>query len=132
MAGEYLDEFERLNTTTESIHDLEDYNVLIILSDKTNLTSWRDVENTDDIIYISEDLSGYRDLSERYKGFKSLRAIVATGVGRDAETMAAMFMGCKSLKEVSGLEDWDVSGVTDMNRMFSDCPALESMSFVKD
>ena len=131
MAGEYLNEFERLNTTTQSIHDLKDYNVLIILKDKTNLTSWRDVENTDDVIYISEDLSGYRDLSERYKDFKSLRAIVATGVGRDAETMDAMFMRCTSLKDVSGLEVWDVSGVRDMSRMFSGCAALESLSFVK-
>ena len=44
MAGEYLKEFERLNTTTESIHDLKGHKVLIILNDGTNLTSWEDVE----------------------------------------------------------------------------------------
>lgn len=132
MAGQYLKEFERLNTTTDSIHDLGDYKVLIILKDKTNLTRWGDVENAKDIIYISEDLSNYKDLSGRYKGLESLRAIVASGVDKDAETMVGMFMGCRSLKYVSGLEEWDVSGVFNMSCMFSGCRSLEDLSFVKD
>ena len=37
MTSEYLEEFEKLNTTTDSIYDLEDCEVLIILSDGTNL-----------------------------------------------------------------------------------------------
>ena len=43
MTSKYLKEFEELNTTTDSIYDLGDYEVLIILKDGTNLTSWDDV-----------------------------------------------------------------------------------------
>ena len=40
MAKIYLYDFEHLNTTTESIYELRDFNVLIILTDGTNLTNW--------------------------------------------------------------------------------------------
>ena len=54
MARIYLNDFEHLNTTTQSIYELGDFNVLIILTDGTNLTNWDDVENPEDIAYISE------------------------------------------------------------------------------
>lgn len=40
MAAKHLSKFEELNTTTDSIHELGKYPVLIILEDGTNLTSW--------------------------------------------------------------------------------------------
>ena len=35
-----LIEFEELNHTTSSIYNLDNFNVLLILKDGTNLTSW--------------------------------------------------------------------------------------------
>ena len=61
-----LKEFESLNATTLSIYNLEDYDVLIILKDGTNLTDWDDVTSKKDIMYISEDLSNESDLKEKY------------------------------------------------------------------
>lgn len=80
MTSKFLEEFEKLNKTCKSIYDLGDLNVLIILKDGTNLTDWSEVENKEDIIYVSEDLSAYGDLSERYKDLKSLKAIGALNV----------------------------------------------------
>lgn len=128
MAGQYLKDFERLNTTTDSIHDLGDYKVLIILKDKTNLTRWGDVENAKDIIYISEDLSDYKDLSGRYKGLESLRAIVASGIGDRVRSMESMFAFCVSLADLSGLADLDVSRITDMNSIFAGCKNLDDLT----
>ena len=50
-------------------------------------------------MYISEDLSGYEDLSERYKKLKSLKAIVASGVSDNVKNMEGMFSGCESLED---------------------------------
>lgn len=77
MTSEYIKEFEKLNTTTDSIYDLGDLDVLIILEDGTNLTSWNEVNNKRDIIYISEDLSAYTDLTGKYCYCTSLKGIVA-------------------------------------------------------
>ena len=136
MASRYLKEFERLNTTTESIYDLGDNKVLIILKDGTNLTRWEDVEwkegyygkYDDTILYISEDLSGFMDLSERYKKLKSLKAIVASGVSDKLRDMSRMFENCKSLVDISYLDAWDVSNVENMSNMFSECYKLEDIS----
>ena len=45
LTSEYLKEFEKLNTTTKSIFELENHKALIILKDETNLTRWEDVKN---------------------------------------------------------------------------------------
>ena len=79
-SNEYLEDFERLNTTTKSIYDLEDNNVLIILKNGTNLTDWEDVEDVDDVLYVSEDLSGFEDLWCNYHSFYYLKVVVASGV----------------------------------------------------
>ena len=64
---EFLNEFEQLNSKTNTIYDLEEYEVLIILNDGTNLTSWDDVEDKDDILYVSEDLTDVEDLKGQVK-----------------------------------------------------------------
>ena len=58
MIRKELREFEMLNTTTQSIYELNEFNVLIILKDGSNLTSWDFVDNMDDVIYVTEDLFG--------------------------------------------------------------------------
>ena len=128
MASEQLKEFERLNTTTQSIHDLGNHKVLIILKDGTNLTSWEDVENRDDVIYVSEDLSDYKNLSEKYMDLRSARAIVAFGLSDRVRSMKYMFAHCESLTDLSGLAGLDVSRISDMEAMFASCYSLEDLT----
>lgn len=127
MARIYLNDFEHLNTTTQSIYELGESNVLIILMDGTNLTSWRDVKNREDVQYISEDLFGVTALAGRYKDMVNLKAIVTMGVGNIASTRD-MFSGCRSLVEISSLDTWDVSLVDDISNMFKGCSSLENIS----
>ena len=127
-----LKEFEKLNTTTDSIYDLGDLDVLIILKDGTNLTNWPDVEEKKDILYLSEDLSDCTDLSYRYAGLKSLKAIVPYGVTDKVNDMSSMFDGCSSLVDISFLANWDTSNVTDMSAMFNNCTSLYDLSPIKD
>ena len=122
-----MKEFEKLNTTTESIYDLGDFKVLIILKDGTNLTDWKDVENIKDIIFVSENLSDYISLG-RYEGFKSLKAIVTPEISDELTRIGGMFTGCSSLVDLSPLSDWDTSKVTDMSWMFKGCSALVDLS----
>lgn len=131
MTSEYLKNFEMLNTTTDSIFDLNDYGVLIILNDGTNLTNWDEIKYVDEILYISEDLSSCNDLRSRYRRFSSLEAIVAKNVTANATSLDHVFGGCYSLKELS-LINWDVSKVTSMQGMFSYCKSLEDITFLKD
>ena len=128
MTSAYLNEFEKLNTTTESIYDLGDFNVLIILNDGTNLTDWNDVKNKEDIIYISEDLTNHSSLKEKYKGLKSLKAIVTSDLPDKITELNSMFYGCSSLVDLSALSGWDTSKVTDMWDMFSGCSSLDDLS----
>lgn len=131
MAGQHLIEFEKLNTTSESIHDLGDLRVVIILNDGTNLTDWSDVKDREDVLYVSEDLSGCTNLSRRYQGLKSLRAIVAKNVTGNVTDTTEMFRGCESLEELH-LSNWDVSGVCDMSWMFRCCSSLVDISSLSD
>ena len=127
MVKIHLYDFEHLNTTTESIYELGDFNLLIVLKDGKNLTSWDDVENKEDILFISEDLFGQTSLEARYKGMKNLRAIVTFGVG-NVISLKELFSGCESLEEISTLSSWDVSGVQDVSYMFNDCKKLSDIS----
>lgn len=131
MARIYLNDFEHLNTTTQSIYELGDFNVLIILTDGTNLTNWDDVENPEDIAYISEDLFGETLLEGRYKNLVNLKAIVTYGVGNIVSTRD-MFSGCQSLVEISTLDSWDVSRIDDVSNMFKGCSSLEDLSALSD
>lgn len=128
LANEYLKEFDKLNETTQSIFDLEGNNVLIVLKDGTNLTRWEDVKNNGDVIYVSEDLSNQTDLSRKYKGLKSLKAIVASPISDEVTNMDLMFNSCDSLVEISCLKDWNTSNVESMRSLFSGCSSLEDLS----
>lgn len=130
--GTSFEEFEKLNTTTKSIHKLGEHDVVIVLNDGTNLTSWDDVDDKEDILYVSEDLSDYSDLSDKYRDLKSLKAIVATNVSCNATNMEHMFSGCSSLVDISSLKDWNTNNVADMNGMFKGCSSLEDISALKD
>lgn len=157
--SEYLKEFEKLNTTTSSIYDLEGLDVLIILKDGTNLTRWRDVKNRRDVMYVSEDLSEYPNLSGRYSGLTSLKAIVVADSPEyllttenmfysceslvdisslrnlkvsDVRFMRGMFHGCKSIRDFSALRDWNVSKVVNMEGMFNTCRGFSDLNPLRD
>ena len=126
----YLEHFERLNTTTESIYDLGETDVLIILKDGTNLTSWDKVECWKDVLYFSEDFSNKTRISRKYVNHSSVKAAVITGVTDKIRDMELVFKGCSSLVDLSGLETWDTSNVVDMNYMFKNCSSLKDLSFM--
>ena len=127
LTSEYLKDFDELNITTRSIFELENYNTLIILKDGTNLTDWNDVKNKKDIIYVSEDLSDYTDLSEKYAGLESLKAIVTPATNK-ITNMESMFSGCFKLADISALSDWNIAEVSNTSEMFKDCSNLKDLS----
>lgn len=143
-----LTEFEKLNTTTESIYDLGDLNVLIILKNGENLTDYLDIENPLDVIYISEDLSRL-DCAESYyylgklferqyedngpvlarytdNPLRNVRSIVCQGVG-NVDSLYGMFRQLDNVTTISGLDTWDVSQVRNMSNLFVDCGNLRTV-----
>ena len=109
-----LRDFEALNTTCESIYELGDVKVLIILKDGENLTDYLDIENPKDVIYISEDLSCRADLERYYylgeifertygdnsplfirytqNPFKNIKAMVVQRVSSNVTSLNDMFL----------------------------------------
>lgn len=139
-----LKDFENLNTTTPSIYDLGDHEVLIVLKDGTNLSSWDDVEYLRDILYISEDLSAVCDLSSYYyekaspsysdfhiSPFRKLKAIVAQNVQSDVISLEYMFYKLGNITTISGLNSWNTSNVVDMRFLFAECKNLEVVSGIE-
>lgn len=140
-----LKDFEWLNIATPSIYDLGDYEVLIVLKDGTNLTSWDDVEYLRDILYVSEDLSDVDDLSKHYyekagqvysnffhvNPFRKLKAIVAQNAESKVTSLDYMFYKLDNLTTISGLNSWDTSNVVDMKFLFAECKNLEVVSGIE-
>ena len=124
----YFEHFEKLNSATDSIYDLGDNEVLIILKDGTNLTSWDNVSNQHDILYISEDFSNRKVITRKYRYLTSLKATVVVGITKKIKDMEEMFQGCSSLVDLYGLETWDTSKIEKMEGMFRGCSSLEDIS----
>ena len=57
MNTDYLKEFEEMNNTTENVFDSGESGLLVILKNGKNYTSWNDIYDFDDVLYISEDHS---------------------------------------------------------------------------
>ena len=127
MASKYLKEFEELNTTTDSIYDLEDYEVLIILEDGTNLTSWDNVPK-ESVKYVSEDLSNCDNLKDKYNGFSNLEAVVIKNISKEIKEFDCMFYDCCSLVDISCLKDFDTSNIVTIVSMFEGCSSLTDLS----
>ena len=158
IIDKYFREFEELNTTTSSIYDLGDLDILIILKDGTNLTSLSHVKNKDDIIYLSERITNEKFLNNRYYNFTSLKSAIIHGnvsdiismhctfqnchslecayfVGMEntskLSNMSAAFMGCTSLSNISFLERLNVSNVRNFESTFQGCYSLNDLSALK-
>ena len=129
MNTDYLKDFEEMNNTTESVFDLGESGLLIILKDGTNLTSWDDIDDFDDVLYISEDLSKqvkssnscYCDNAEviiiqNYSRVSQLRPF--------RKTLKSLFSGMNSLIAFYAI-NWDISKEIDVHNMFFKCYSLE-------
>lgn len=126
--SDYIKEFERMNTTCESIYDLDDLDVLIILKDGENLTDWDDVSDKNDVVYVSENLLKIHNLEEKYKDLTNMKAIVTNGISDKVNSLKNMFFGCFSLRDISSLKSWDVYNVWDMEGLFGECNSLNDLS----
>ena len=144
-----LREFEKLNTTTKNIYELGDLRVLIILRDGRNLTDYLDIENPEDVIFISEDLSGLEDADDYYylgnvvkkqygddssvfnwygeNPLRNVKAIVCQGLTNNVTSLNETFLQLNNLTTLSGLDTWDVSNVCEMQSIFNDCRNLTSI-----
>jgi surface protein len=145
-----LEKFEALNTTCESIYELGDVKVLIILKDGENLTDYLEIENPEDVAYISEDLSERTDLERYYylgqifervygensplfvrytdNPFKNIRAMVVQNVSNSVCSLNDMFKGLRNLRTISGLDTWDVANINTMDSLFMECWNLKTIS----
>ena len=132
IRNRYFKEFEKLNTTTSSIYDLGDLDVLIILKDGTNLTSWSDVKDKSEVLYVSEDLSDRLLLSGNYSNLVSLESIIVKGISDKISDLSSMFSNCNSLKYILGLHSWDSSNLKSIKGMFFNCYSLNDISFLDD
>ena len=127
-----IHQFEELNTTCESIYDLRYLDVLIILKDGTNLTSWDDVADKSEVLFVSENISRQKDLREKYKDLSSMKAIVTTELSNEVTSLENMFFGCFSLVDISSLRDWDVSNISNMKGLFKECNSLKDISALEN
>ena len=140
MNTDYLNEFEQMNETTESVFDLGESGLLVILNDGTNLTSWGDVDDLDDVLYISEDLSR----QERYTRFddcSNVKVIIMQNYTDSSQLDSGNFLvrlfyqdlrlkfwRLESLIAFYAI-NWDTSGEKTMENMFSHCCSLEYVYF---
>lgn len=127
-----LKDFKKLNETTDSVFDLGPHEVLIVLEDGENLTSWDDVGDKSEILYISEDLSGVDYLGRRYQDLKNAKLIIAQNVTSKVTSAYKMFLGCSSLVDVMGFETWDTSNLESLENMFGVCSCLASCDDLKN
>lgn len=121
-------QFQEMNTTCECVYDLGDLEVLIVLKDGTNLTSWDDVAERSEVLFVSEDLSNQDNLEGKYSDLPNLKAIVTTGISDNVTSLENMFFGCFSLSDILSLKDWDVSNVCNMKGLFKECNHLKDIS----
>ena len=139
-----LIEFENLNNSCESIYDLGDNQVLIILKDGRNITSWDNISEHyfNDIKFISEDFSNCSDLSQRYNDvrgkwgdsdyqtvynlFDNVSAMIIRNIDDSITDLSAMFLNCSNLKTLAGIETWNTCNVINMNQMFAGCSNLKT------
>ncbi len=121
---------EELNKTTNSIYDLEGNKVLIILEDGSNYTKYDDVQNTDDIIFINQDVSEENSLRDKFKEFINLKVLILQNLTNKTTSMYQMCKNCENLEIVIPIK-WDTSNVNNMNSTFMNCGKLSTITHLK-
>lgn len=137
MNTDYLKEFEELNHTTESLFDLGISGLLIILKDGTNLTSWSELSNPDDILYLSADFRCNENYTE-FRNFKNAKVLILQNYVRPTSGLGSLFS--KEVDLITKLSDWDslvafyginwdISTTDSFENMFANCLSLEYAYF---
>ena len=135
MNTDYLKEFEEMNHTTESVFDSGFNGVLIILKDGTNLTSWSEVEDSDDILYISADFRWKENYNE-FKTFRNAKAVIIQNYTFPRQSLGSLFSNPPLIFKLSHLDslesfyaiNWDTSELNRSNDLFAHCYSLEYLS----
>ena len=122
-------DFKILEDISNEFEKKDNQDVIIILNDGSILTSWDEIEesNQEKIIYLIEDLTNEYDLESKYCEFTSLKYAILYGITPKIENMSEMFYNCKDLVKISFYE-CDSSGLKNMYRMFGDCISLKDIS----
>lgn len=126
-----LREFERLNTKTKNIYELERHTLLVILNDGSNKTRIPS-RNASSVIYVSVDFSQRGDsindaLMKSLAKCTNLRAIVATNLRRYKPNYLNMFSNHPHLTTISGLDTWNIESFKSISGLFSNCPNLTTI-----
>ena len=103
---------------------LHEDGLLIRLKNGTILSSWNDVVKKYNVEHVIEDLSNETNLASKYEPYTNLKSVKLTGITKEVTDMSKMFYGCESLEDISGLSEWDVSNVTNMEDAFANCDSL--------
>ena len=129
MNTDYLKDFEEMNNTTENVFDLGESGLLIILKDGTNFTSWEDIYDFDDVLYISEDLSKLEGSSKSHLCDNAEVIIIknytdSLQFGFYKKSIKSLFSKFDSLIAFYAI-NWDISKEIDIRNMFFHCHSLE-------
>lgn len=88
---------------------------------KLNLTGWDMKNKTDYPVFNFASYPYYNVLSLYYNNSSVHYAM----------SLECMFAGCTSLKEIVGIEDWDITGSTALGCMFAGCESLKKLDLSK-
>lgn len=79
----------------------------------------------------SWDVSNCTDFESSFQECHRMTNVSFLSKWKMQGSLHTMFAFCDGLKTLDGLENWDVSGVTNMSGMFQNCESLKDVSAVK-
>ena len=85
----------------------------------------------DALVEVKQLPTDAHNFNSCFSGAKNLQKVTARNLVFSNNGIKSMFYNCSSLKEIVGLETWDVSEVSDLGSLFGNCSALEYAN-VKD
>jgi len=106
----------------------EDPRINLTDVDVSNITSFGDFYESMD---ADEKYNGWSGFGLFY-GLEKVESIDVTGWNTKKVTkLRCLFDSCEDLKEIKGIENWDVSNVSDMGNAFLKCYNLEMLDLSK-
>ena len=85
----------------------------------------------DTLVEVKQLPTNAHNFNSCFSGAKNLQKVTARNLVFSNNGIKGMFYNCSSLKEIVGIETWDVSEVSDLGSVFGNCSALEYAN-VKD
>ena len=104
--------------------------VIKTFSEFINESIWSDESDTKKVITTNRDLR--KKIQELYKeqGEGDTLDVSSLTNAIKCDDFAYIFQGYENVKHIIGLEDWDVSEVTNMNGMFIGCAKLKEIKMI--